>query len=396
MRKNVKEKSEKVSRIKTKQPGVYKNESTGKYDVKYCYSIIDPMTSKKKYKQKWVYSIKSYTEAVQTLHKMKGNKFKPSNKEFTLKDAYELWIEKAHAVNFSPITLRNTAQQFGMIKKFWSEDTPIVMITEENYFRLIAECREYGYSEETVWNINACLRKLINIAYKNRYIAENPIDFWDSPRIQTGAKRNVINPEEFEKICDYFSENEFYRLGVNNYPKYKLLVNLLYYTGMRIGEVIALTYEDFLAYSKTPCGKKEYMRVNVTKSYNSVYKLLKGTKNDKSRKIPLPECVILMFNEVKEEHLKSGGKLEERIFSWRHNACTVMIQKACKTANIRIYSCHDFRHTYVSNLIRCGVPVPVIESVSGDTQGTIFKRYSHMFEGDEELVLAALEDIIKS
>lgn len=39
MRKNVKEKSEKVSRIKTKQPGVYKNESTGKYDVKYCYSV---------------------------------------------------------------------------------------------------------------------------------------------------------------------------------------------------------------------------------------------------------------------------------------------------------------------------------------------------------------------
>ena len=90
-----------------------------------------------------------------------------------------------------------------------------------------------------------------------------------------------------EKICDYFSENEFYRLGVNNYPKYKLLVNLLYYTGMRIGEVIALTYEDFLAYSKTPCGKKEYMRVNVTKSYNSVYKLLKGTKNQNTDIYPI-------------------------------------------------------------------------------------------------------------
>lgn len=392
MAKNKCKSTTKASRFKTKQPGVYRNEATKKYDVKYCYSVIDPMTSKKKYKQKWVYGINSYAEAVRMLHKMKGDKFKPSNKEFTLKDAYELWAEKAVASNFSPMTLRNTSQQFNMIKKFWSEDTPVVVITEENYFRLIADCREYGYSEETVWNINACLRKLINIAYKNRYIQENPITYWDSPRIQTGAKRYVINPEEFEKISNYFIENEFYRLGENHYPKYRFLVNLLYYTGMRIGEAIALTYDDFLPYSKTPHGREKYMRVSVTKSYNSVYKLLKGTKNYKSRKIPLPECVIKIFNEIREEHLKHGGKPEDRIFECRHNACTVMIQKACKETKIREYTCHDFRHTYISNLIRCGVPIPVIEAVSGDTQATIFKRYSHMFEGDEELVLTALEE----
>jgi len=67
------------------------------------------------------------------------------------------------------------------------------------------------------------------------------------------------------------------------------------------------------------------MRVHITKSYNSAYKLLKGTKNDKTRKIPLPE--------------------------------------------------------------------PVIEQVSGDTQETILKRYSHMLKGDEGLVLEALRKI---
>lgn len=39
------------------------------------------------------------------------------------------------------------------------------------------------------------------------------------------------------------------------------------------------------------------------------------------------------------------------------------------------------------------MPLPVIEKVSGDIQETIFKRYSHMFEGDEKIVLRALEEL---
>lgn len=56
---------------------------------------------------------------------------------------------------------------------------------------------------------------------------------------------------------------------------------------------------------------------------------------------------------------------------------------------------HMFRHTFISNLIRQNVPLPVIEKVSGDTQETIFKRYSHMFESDEVMVLVAIGTTIK-
>ena len=99
--------------------------------------------------------------------------------------------------------------------------------------------------------------------------------------------------------------------------------------------------------------------------------------------------------EYVEEALQEtdmGGDLDDRIFDWQHNACTVMIQKACREKGLREYTCHDFRHTYISRLIRSGVPIPVIEAVSGDTQATIFKRYSHMFQGDEELVLIAMDN----
>lgn len=45
-------------------------------------------------------------------------------------------------------------------------------------------------------------------------------------------------------------------------------------------------------------------------------------------------------------------------------------------------------------MIRKGVPLPVISKVSGDTQETILKRYSHMFESDEVMILQAISNMM--
>ena len=146
-------------------------------------------------------------------------------------------------------------------------------------------------------------------------------------------------------------------------------------------------YNDFKKYY----GGKVFVR--VTKSYNSVYRELKGTKNYKTRKIPLPQPVIELYQVLQQEHLKSGGMMEYRVFDFEHGSCVTVLRRACLKVGIRECNCHTFRHTYISNLIRKCVPISVIEQVSGDTQETILKRYSHMFEGDENMVLAALERI---
>lgn len=81
------------------------------------------------------------------------------------------------------------------------------------------------------------------------------------------------------------------------------------------------------------------------------------------------------------------------INSYQTAVNTLAKMKAKKVTVNREYSCHSFRHTYISNLIRQCVPIAVIERVSGDTQETILKRYSHMFKGDEGLALEALRKI---
>lgn len=378
--------SKKKIRITTNQPGVYLNQENGKYDVKYSYTEYDPISGEKKYKAKWVYGINSYKTAVSVLAEMKIQKKNSGNEEITLEQALELWMNKANANHYSQASIKNTKQQYSMITKFWSPEAKLKYITEDTYLELISKCRAYGYSEETVYNINACLRKLVKLAYRNHRLKENPFDHCDNARFKPKTVKEVITYEEYRKLDQYFAEHSFVRLGVNCYPKYRLLLRLLYWTGMRIGEIIALTYDDF---EELANGR---MRVSVTKSYNSAYKLLKGTKNDKTRKIPLPEAVIELYIPILQEHLKTD-EMEEQLFTWDHGVCTVMIKKACREVGIREYHCHSFRHTYISNLIRECVPISVIEQVSGDTQATILKRYSHMFEGDEKLVLEAMERV---
>lgn len=397
-------------RVKTKYPGVYFNETTKKYDVKFNYKIYNPLTKRNDYKAKWVYNLTAITEARAELAKLQSGGVKPEDKDITLQGAFDLWKIKMQANNSSPVTITNTEQHLRMISQFIPLESRLKDITEETYLKFCADIRSHGYSDETLHSLNATFRKLINLAYKKKLITENILDYADNMKTKQKEEYRLVEHDEFELLDAYFKNNGFVRLGVNNYPKYRLLLNLLYYTGMRIGEALALTYNDFEEFSyykkdddkpirlvpsrdETQNKHLQGMRVRVTKAYVSDIKLTKDPKNFKKRAIPLPPAAERLAARAIESQKQVKGSLDDRIFNWGHGAASTMIKNACKKVGIPSCGCHDFRHTYISNLIKNGVPLPVIEKVSGDTQGTILKRYSHMFESDEVMVLVAMANL---
>lgn len=402
--------AEKVVRTKTKYKNIYYNENTKKYDVKYNYKVYNALKQRNDYRGKWIYNLPSLNEAKIALAKMQTGQVKAEDKEITLEGIFDLWKNKAQGQNFSPVTIRNTSQQMNMIYQFIPKETKLKDITEDVYYKLASDCRNHGYSEETLHSINATFRKMINYAYKKKLIKENILIYTDNVKTKQKESYRIIEKEEFDKIDAYFKNNHFVRLGINNYPKYRLLVNILYYCGLRIGEALALTYNDFEVFDYYRKGEEkplriaptsestkgvhlQGMRVKVTKAYVTEMKLTKIPKNEKNRKVPLTPAVERLYMRIKETHLQNGGNMEDKIFTWGHSACDAMIGNACTKIGLPKYNCHEFRHTYISNLIREGVPLPVIEKVSGDIQQTILKRYSHMFEQDEAMVLIALEKL---
>ena len=402
--------SEKVKRSKTKYPGVYFNEKTKKYDVKYNFKVYNPKTGKNDYKSKWTYNLPTLTEARQALVKLQTGQRTAEEKEITLQGALELWKIKAKAQDFSPVTIANTEGYMNMVYQFLPADTKLKDIDEDVYYKFCADARAHGYSDESLRSINASFRKLINLAYKKKLIRENVLDYADNMKLRKKEDYKTISKEDFDKIDSYFHHNRFWRLGVNNYPKYRLLFNILYYCGLRIGEAVALTYNDFeeFSYYKKDEDKPmrivpssedakgthlQGMRIRVDKAYVSEIKLTKSPKNFKHRTIPLSPAPERLFMRIRSEHKQEGGGMDERIFNWGTGACGVMLDKACREMGLPHYTCHEFRHTFISNLISKGVPLPVIEKVSGDTQATILQRYSHMFESDEVMVLLAMQDL---
>lgn len=368
-------------RTRTKYKSIYYNETTKRYDIKYNYTVFDPLKDRNTYKAKWVYNIATLTEARQKLAQLQAGGAKEEDKDITLAGAFELWKQTLTAARGgSPVTVQNTEQHLRMLSQFIPTDTKVKDITDSVYLKLCADLRAHNYSEETLRSLNATVRKLITLCYKKRLIRENPLAFTDNLRTGTKEDYKLVTKEDYDKLDSYFATHEFKRLGVDNYPTYRLVIALLYYTGIRLGELLALTPEDF---------DTETGRLSITKAFVSDIKLTKAPKNLKKRQVPMPPEVISLAGDILQKTAPNA-----RIFTMSHGAVSQMITSACtKAGTADSYNAHAFRHTYISNLIRAGVPLPVIERVSGDTQATILKRYSHAFPTDDEAVLEALANL---
>ena len=406
----------KCSRKRTNYKNIYYNESTKKYDVKYNYKEYDPIAQRNKYKSQWVYNCPSISEAKEALAKLQIGITKTEDRDITLASAFELWKNKAITQQYSEMTIQNTEQNLKVIYKYLPANTKLKDITENVYYKVFADLRQ-KYSEETVHTLNSTFRKLIQLSYKRGLIADNFLLKADNIKTKQKKDYYLLGHEDFQKIDDYLGNKQSNHNGYNAYPRLQFFYNVLYYTGVRLSECLALTWNDFEAFSyhtyknqnssenPQPAEIKAYenrhfsgMRIVVTKSTGrdkdeSGKAIVKGPKNKKNRTIPIPPHLEAMYYREHDKHVAAGGADTDRIFNYVHSYCLTRIKDTCKILGIEPCNCHAFRHTYISNLIKRNVPITVIEKVSGDTQETIFKRYSHMFEQDEIMVLRALENL---
>lgn len=410
-------------RTKTKYKSIYFNEDTKKYDVKYNYKEYDPLKQKNIYKAKWIYNLRTLTEARAELAKFQTGENKTGeDKDLTLEGIYEVWKMEAKASGYSPVTERNTEQQIRMIYQFIPKETKLKNITADVYTELIAKCRQKGYAEETLHNINACFRKLMKLAWKKDYIKDNPLLKVENKRFKVSVvldedSEKYITIKEFEKIDGYFKNNTFVRLGFDRYLTFRLMVNFLYYTGLRIGELLALEFKDVKAVSYKRGQKADVLDMlfngekEDTESFNgfqvSVNKVFLDngalerypnrirheTKNKKNRIIPLADPLVELFCDYEVYCYERGVKSTDRIFDFTSGNARQMITEACEKAGTRHHTPHHFRHTFISNLLDRGLSIAQVELFSGDTQETILKRYSHPNEQSKKDLVNALNDL---
>lgn len=197
------------------------------------------------------------------------------------------------------------------------------------------------------------------------------------------GKEAVYSDEECEKLEEAFGE---YNLG--------LLIKLLRYTGMRIGEALSLRKTDVIIGS-IPQGEKWIFRALQDSNVEFFgYILLKSQLEDldnlKSKRVALkgrksikPEnnrVIPLINKELSEALLKLSMNNEELLFNVEYRIVYTALLEARKKLNWnQTKDLHSLRHTFTTRFVRmCGGDPRIVEKVLGHSKPKITQNYNHL------------------
>lgn len=166
----------------------------------------------------------------------------------------------------------------------------------------------------------------------------------------------------------------------------RTIFELLFWTGMRIGELIALTYNDFDFEAKT---------VSISKTFHRIKgeDLITTPKTEKSKRvIYLPQFIVDM---VKDYALTIYGmNPSARLFPVQHTAVQDRMERYCKKSGVRKIRVHDLRHSHASFLIEQGVsPLLIAERLGHDNIETTLGTYSHLYPNKQSQLVDKIEAV---
>ncbi|WP_066057299.1 site-specific integrase [Robertmurraya korlensis] len=367
-----------------------------KRDKKWGYTVslgIDPLT--KRQKQKTKATFKTRKEAVSAARKLEAeieNGTYVEETKMTFEAFARQWIEN-YALNAKISSVRARSKEMNLFISEWGP-YPLKKISKQVYHRRIIELSE-KYSRNYVSGIHACGRMIFSHATELGLIKINPTENIRLPKYI--AKVEELESQEDEiKFLEKEELAQFLRLAnTNGLEMDYLIFTTLAYTGLRIGELLALKWTDF---------DEEKGTLRVTKTlYNpknniKEYELLTPKTTGSIRTIKIDEKLIKMLKrheiKQKETKLKIGNFYVDNNFIFSRNDGHPQLRKVVETrlkrllkmANInKNITPHSFRHTHTSLLIEAGVGVKEIQQRLGHTDiNTTMNIYAHMTANMEE------------
>lgn len=236
------------------------------------------------------------------------------------------------------------------------------------YLKLYGKNNNSGLSYKSVRNIYGILSAVFNFAYKNNMIPKNPILDCKMPTFEKDIKKEkvIYTPEEVQRLLSVAKES-------NSHVYIFLLLAL--FTGVRRGELLALTWDDVDYDNKT---------LSITKSRTGTYKdvtsLITTPKtNASNRVIPLTDNVIEEL-KAEQERQQADKTLLGNTYADNHNfvirnklgkpytnlSCiNRVISRLMDKAGLKHCTIHGLRHTVASILDSNGIPIQEISILLG-------------------------------
>lgn len=167
----------------------------------------------------------------------------------------------------------------------------------------------------------------------------------------------------------------------------KTIFNLFFYSGMREGELLALTLNDFNFDNST---------VSINKSFAVVRgkQIIKEPKTPKSKRVVTLPLPVMEMIKGYASHLY-GYTPEQRLFPTVKSTLNRTMQKYCEASGVRKIRIHDLRHSHASLLIEMGIsPLQISERLGHEDIQTTLNIYSHLYPNKQEELAEKLAGFI--
>ena len=337
---------------------VYKEEKTNTWRVIYRYT---DWNGERKQSQKRGFKTKREAQAWEReqLNKLGGDldmTFKSFVEHYTEDRKSRIkentWNTKEQIIN------KKLLPYFGNLKM--CDITAQQIITWQNTLINYKDDNGKPYSPVYLKTIQNQLSAIFNHAVRFYNLKDNPCKKAGS----MGKKKN--------REMQFWTKPEYLRFAdaIMDKPISYYAFEILYWCGLRLGELLALTSADL---------DFEKQTIRINKSYQRIKQrdVITDPKTPKSiRTVSMPDFLA----EELQDYIRSLYKIEDndRIFPISKDYLHREMKRGCKESGAKRIRIHDLRHSHVSLLIEMGFSVVAIADRVGHESIEITYRYAHM------------------
>lgn len=231
------------------------------------------------------------------------------------------------------------------------------------------------YSPTYLKSVHSQLSAIFNHAVKYYGLRNNPA------KIAGGMGKEESKDMQFWTQKEYLTFLE----AVMDKPMSFYAFEMLYWTGIREGELLALTPADFDFETGTVSINKTYTRIEGRD-------IITDPKTPKAnRMIRMPDFLI---DEMKEcIRMQFGLSQTDRVFRVTKYFLHHEMDRGVKESGVKRIRIHDLRHSHVSLLIEMGFSAVAIADRVGHESIDITYRYAHMFPSTQDAMARELSNI---